>query len=79
MVYFMSLPLLAIQIDNFTSNILRGACYRTTSVSLIKNLLFRILKCTRSINAVHAVFYSISALYLATGPGKCVQLSINTP
>ena len=72
LVCLMLLPLLAIHTYDLLSNIIRGSCYGTTSGYLFNNSLFGILKCDRSINAVHDSLYSLSALYWATGPRTCV-------
>ena len=58
---------------------MRSDCSGTKSGSLFNNSLVSTLKCAKYIPAVHVALYSISALYLATGPGTCVQLSIGTP
>ena len=63
LVCFVSLPVLAIQIDDSISNITRIAYYGTTSGSLFNNLLFSILKCTSAIIAVRSALYSPSAIY----------------
>ena len=58
---------------------MRGACYGTIYGFLFNNLLVSILKYSRSIPEVHAVFYSLSELYWSTGPGTCLQWSIGPP
>ena len=63
-------------IADLISNIIRGACYGTTYVSLFNNSLFSIMKCARSIPVVHASFYSLSELCWETGPGTSMQWSI---
>ena len=68
-----SLPFLTIHIADLLSNIMRGACFENTYVSLFRNSSFSILKFARAITSVFAVFYYLSALDLATGPGTCVQ------
>ena len=57
------LPFLSMQISDLLSNIMRVDCYGTTAGSLFDNSLFSILKFDIAIPAVHAVFYSLSALY----------------
>ena len=76
LVCLFSLPFLDMQIDGFLSNIIRGACYVTTSGLLFNNLLFSILKWARDITEVHTALYSLSELDLSTGPGICVQCLI---
>ena len=56
-VCLMSLPLLAIQVADLPSNIIRDACYGTISVSFFRNSLFSILKFARAITVVHAALY----------------------
>ena len=70
------LPLLAIYTADLPYNIMRGACYGTTSRSLFRNSLFITLKCTRDIPAVYTELYQLSALDWETGPGTFVQWSI---
>ena len=48
------LTLLAIHTAYLLSNIMRGACYGTTYVSLLVNSFFIILKCARSIPEVRS-------------------------
>ena len=57
LVCFVSLSLSAIHIDDLPSNIIRGACYGTTSGFFFKNSLFSILECARDIPAVCASLY----------------------
>ena len=59
LVYLVSLKFLSIHISYFIYNIMKGACYGTTYVSLFKNPLFSILKCDKAIPAVHAYLYSL--------------------
>ena len=62
MVYFLFLSFLAIHTYDLLSNIIKGACYGNTYVSLFRNSLFSILDYTRAIPAVNPVLYSLSAL-----------------
>ena len=73
------LPLLAIHIADLLSKTTRGSYSGTISGSLFKKSWINILKCAKAIPAVHASFYSLSALYLATGCGTCVPWSIVPP
>ena len=58
LVRLVSLLLLAMQIDDLLSNIIRDACYIITYVSLFMNSLLNILKYDRAITVVHATLYS---------------------
>ena len=62
MVFLVSLPYLAMQISDFLSNITIGGSYGTKSGSLFENLFIIILKCARTIPAVHDALYSLSAI-----------------
>ena len=73
-----SLPFLATNKDDLLSNIMRGACYGTTSGSLFRNSIFSILNFSRSINKVHATLYSLSSHDWENGTGICVKWSIFT-
>ena len=73
LVCLMSLQLFSIHKSDFLSNIMRWARFGITSAPLFRNLLFSILKCARAATAMYDVLYSLSALYLETGPGTCVQ------
>ena len=53
------LPLSAMQIADFLSNLIKDAFFGTTYVSLFKNSLFIILECASAIYAVHAELYSL--------------------
>ena len=44
-----------------------------------KNAWINILKSAKGIPAVYDAFYSLYALYWATGPGTCVPWSIVPP
>ena len=73
------LPFLAMQIADFLSNIMGGACSGTTYGFLFNNSLFGIMKFVRSIPSVRAELYSLSALFCGPGTGKCVQISMDPP
>ena len=51
------LPFLSIHIADLLFNIMRGACYETTYVSLFKKSSFITLICDRAIPALHAALY----------------------
>ena len=79
LVCLVSFSFLAVHIADFIFSIMRGGYYGTTSGSLFKNSLFNILKYARAITKVHAAFYSLLALFCATGPGTFVKWSIGSP
>ena len=79
LVCLVSLPLLDIHIEDLLSHIIKGASSGTISGSLFNNSLINILKCDKSIPAVHAALYSLYVLDLETGPLTCVPWSIGTP
>ena len=66
------LPFLVIHTSDLLYNIITFSCYVTTCGSLSISSLFIILKCDIAITAVHALLYSLSALYWKTRPGACV-------
>ena len=79
MVYLVSLILLAINIANLLSNIMRCSYFGTTYGCLFSITIFIILKCAITIYAVYAAFSSLSALYWATVPVTFVKWSIVPP
>ena len=68
-----SLPFLAINTDDYISNIMRGPCSVTTFGSSFISSLFSIMKCAKAIPEVHAALFSLASLDDSTGPVKCVQ------
>ena len=64
---------ISIHTADLISNIMRGACYGTTYVSLFRNSLFSILNYNRASPSVHAELYSISVPYCETVTGTCMK------
>ena len=73
------LPLLAMHIADLLSKKIKGDSSETMSGYLFNNSLIKILKCDKSIPAVHAALYSLYALDCATVTGICVPWSIGIP
>ena len=73
------LTIISVNIADMLSNKTRGACYVTIFGYLFINSLLIIRECDRSVTAVHAALYSVSALDWENVPVTCVRLSTGPP
>ena len=79
LVCLVSLPFLAMHIEDLVSKAIKGDYSGTMSGSLFSKSWINTLKCAKVIPEVHATFYSLSALDQENGPGTCVLCSIGPP
>ena len=75
LVCLVSLKLLAIHISYLPSKTTKGASSGTMYGYLLRNSWIDMMKCAKSIPAVHASLYSLFALDQTTGPGTCQTCS----
>ena len=62
MLCLVSLPVLAMHIEDLPSKTIKGASYGNMSGSYFSNSRINILKCAKAIPAMHAALYSLSPL-----------------